>query len=170
MISKDFLGYKKHLDIFQRVKNQAPGDVYNNILLTNASSRIHTEVLQIIHSKKKKSLMGKSWINIAQMVNKDMNECLTSSGMRKMKTTAEQHCTPSRAATVICETDTTKYLEPPQPSYATGRSRVSATAHSVSVQSLSRVRLFATLWILHPKFVILNCYNIFSHSYLNMIF
>lgn len=62
------------------------------------------------------------------MVNKDMNECLTSSGMRKMKTTAEQHCTPSRAATVICETDTTKYLEPPQPSYATGRSRVSATA------------------------------------------
>ena len=62
------------------------------------------------------------------MVNKDMNECLTSSGMRKMKTTAEQHCTPSRAATVICETDTTKYLEPPQPSYATGRSRVSTTA------------------------------------------
>lgn len=62
------------------------------------------------------------------MVNKHTNECLTSSGMRKMKTTAKQHCTPRRAAAEICKTDATEYLEQPQPLYTTGRSRVSTTA------------------------------------------
>ena len=47
--------------------------------------------------------------------------------MRKMKTTAKQHCTPSRAAAVTCKTDTTEYLEQPQPAYTSGRSRVSTT-------------------------------------------
>lgn len=62
------------------------------------------------------------------MINKYMNECLTSPGMRKMKTTAKQHCTPSRTVVIICKTDTTRHLEQPQPSYTTGRSRVSTTA------------------------------------------